>query len=126
MAGLARILSIAALIVHLMVGCCSHHAQGYESKDCSAATGEPTPDGRCTQCLCDHHGTEDCQRCKCFLPSPRRTVAGSVLLRFQTSFAALPDDRLSGAGIASHVRFRATGRLLMPVRLHLANQVLLI
>lgn len=126
MAGLARILSIATLIVHLVVGCCSHHAQGCESKDCSAATSEPTPDGRCPQCLCDHHETEDCQRCKCSLPSPRRAVAGSVLPRSQASIAALTDSGLSGAGIASRERFRATGRLLMPIRLHLANQVLLI
>ena len=53
MAGLSRILSIATLIVHLMVGCCSHHAQGCESKDRSAATSEPTLDGRCPQCGCE-------------------------------------------------------------------------
>jgi len=126
MAGSARILSIAALIVHLMVGCCSHHAQGCESKDCSAATSEPTPDGRCPQCLCDHHETEGCQHCKCSLPSPPRTVAGSALPRSQASITALTDERLFWAGIASRERLRATGHFLMPVRLHLANQVLLI
>lgn len=126
MAGLARILSIATLIVHLMVGCCSHHAQGCESRDRSAATGESTPDGRCAPCLCDHHGTEDCRSSKCSLPFPRRTVAGSALPRSEASLATWTDSGLSGAGIASHERFRATGRLLMPVRLHLANQVLLI
>jgi hypothetical protein len=128
MAGSSRILSIATLIVHLMVGCCSHHAQGCESKDRSAATSDAAPDGLGPQCGCEnsHHGTADCQGGKSSLASPRRTVAGSVIPRFQASFAALPDDQRSGVDIGSRERFRATGRLLMPVRLHLANQILLI
>ena len=125
MAVLSRILSIVTLTVHLMVGCCSDHAQGCESKDCSAATSEPTPDGRSPQCVCDHHETEDCRGGKCSLASPRRTVAGSFTSPFQASFAALPDNQLSGMGIGSREHFWATGHLLMPVRLHLAYHVLL-
>lgn len=125
MAGLSRILSIVTLAVHLMVGCCSHHAQGCERKDCPAATSESTPEGRCSQCACEHRGTEDCQGGKCSLASPRRTVAGSFISPFQAFFAALPDYQLSGVGIGSRERFWATGRFSMPVRLHLANQVLL-
>lgn len=129
MAGLFRILNSATLVVHLMVGCCLHHALGCETQHYSSGTHcDTTLDGQCPQCRRDHshHGTQDCQGGTCSFVSPRRTVGGSFIPPHQASFVALPIDQSSHAGIGTRQRFQATGRLLLPVRLHLANQVLLI
>jgi hypothetical protein len=44
----------------------------------------------------------------------------------QESFAGLPNAHVPQLAIGLHQQSRAMGRLLLPVRLHLANQVLLI
>ena len=126
MDALSRILSIVTLVVHLMVGCCcSHHAHGCESKLCSSPVhSDVASDEQGPQCGCDHshHGTQGCQGLKCSWVSPRRTVSASLIPSFQASFVALPDGQLTRVTIGS----QATSRLLLPVRLHLANQILLI
>jgi hypothetical protein len=130
MTGLSRILSIATLVVHLMVCCCcSHHAHGCESELCSSPVhSDAASDDQGLLCGCDrsHHGTQGCQGAKCSLVPLRRTVGGSHIRPFQASFAALPDGQLTRVAIVSQQQSQATGRLLLPVRLHLANQVLLI
>ena len=127
---LSRILSIGLLVVHLMVCCCcSDRVRGCEGKPCSspihsgAASDKQNP-----QCGCDHshHGTPGCQGVKCSLVSPRRILGGSPIRTFQASLVALPDGQLSRSAIGSLQHSQATGRLLLAVRLHLANQVLLI
>jgi len=57
---------------------------------------------------------------------PSRTVFDSLIPAFQASFAPLFDDLATLGGEASDQHFFPAGRLLPPVRLHLANQVLLI
>lgn len=129
MVRLSRILSIAMLVVHLLVVCCAHHAHGCESKHPSSAThSDATLEGQCPECRCDHshHGPRECQDRKCFLASPRRPVGGSFSPPFQAPFAVLPNAHFSRLAISLHRQSRATGRHLPPVRLHLANQVLLI
>ena len=130
MTGLSRILSIATLVVHLMVGCCcSHHAHGCGSElHSSPVHGEAARDEQCPRCGCDHshHGTQGCQRVKCSLVNPRRTPSGSLVRLFQASFAALPNGQLARAASGSLPHSQASGCLLLPVRLHLANRVLLI
>ena len=130
MGALPRILSIATLVVHLMVGCCccSHHAHDRESNLSSAPVhSDAGPNEQCPRCGCDnsHHGTQGCHGLKCSLASPRRTVSGSLIPPFQASFVALPDGQPTRVAIGSQRHSQATGRLLLPVRLHLANQVLL-
>ena len=130
MGALSRILSIGLLVVHLMVCCCySDHARGCESKLCSSPVhSDAASDEQGPQCGCNHshHGTQGCQGVKCSLVSPRRTVSRSLIPPFQASFVALPDGQLTRVAIGSQQHSQATGRLLLPVRLHLANQVLLI
>ena len=129
MARLSRILIIAMLVGHLMVGCCARHAHACERKLPSSAThGDATLEGQCTECGCNHshHGSRECAGCKCSMASPRRPVAGSFSPKIQTSFAVLTHAHLSRLAIGLQRQSRATGRLLLPVRLHLANQVLLI
>ena len=129
MVRLSRILSIAMLVVHLLVVCCAHDAHGCESKHPSSATlSDATLEGQCPECRCDHshHGPRECPGCKCYLASPRRPVGGSFSPPFQASFAVLSNAHFSRLAISLHQQSRATGRHLLPVRLHLANQVLLI
>jgi hypothetical protein len=129
MAGLCRILIAATLVVHLMVGCCAHHAHGCEGEDrLSPAHHDATHDGQCTESGGDRsqHGAPGCQEVKCSYVSPSRPASDCFVQPSQASFAALLNDLPSLVGIGSGLRFRATGRLLLPVRLHLANQVLLI
>jgi hypothetical protein len=125
----SRTLSIALLVVRLMVGCCTHYVHGCESKHISSATHSgATLEGQCPECGCDHshHGPGECQRPKCSLASPRRPVGGSFSPPLQASFAGLPHAHLPRQAIGLHQQSRTTGHLLLPVRLHLANQVLLI
>ncbi len=129
MSGLLRILTAAVFTAHLTLGCCSHHAHGCEGKDRpSPAHGDATPDGQCPESGSDHshHGPQDCEGAKCSFVSPSRTVSSSFVPPVQASFVALLDDQPSQAGIGSEQHVLAAGRLLLPVRLHLANQVLLI
>ena len=130
MARLPCILSIALLVVHLMVDCCcACRAHGCESEHASAAIcNAETLEVKCPECICDHshHGPRECRGCKCFLTVPRRQVGGSFSLKFQASFAVSTDADFPRPAISLHQRSRATGHLLLPVRLHLANQVLLI
>jgi hypothetical protein len=133
MAGLCRILIAATLVVHLMVGCCAHHAHGCDGMDCSSpAHDHATPDGQCPENGCDHshHGATNCQGERCTFLSPTvsasQAVSDSLTLSFQTVFMALPDDQLPLVGCGPEQLSLASGRLLLPVRLHLANQVLLI
>ena len=129
MARLCRILIAATLVVHLTVGCCSHHAHACEGKDRpSPAHSDATPDGQCHGQSADHshHGAEDCREEKCSFVSPNRTVSDSFVLPLQAFFVALLDDQLPLVGIGREQHTLSSGRLLLPVRLHLANQVLLI
>ena len=129
MAVLGRILIAATLVVHLMVGCCSHHAHGCDGKDCPLpAHGDVTPDGQCPEGGDDHshHGQHDCQGAKCFFVSPSRTVNDSSIQPFQASVAVLLNELPSLVNLNTEQYSLASGRLLLPVRLHLANQVLLI
>ena len=126
---LSRTLSIVLLVVRLMVGCCTHYAHGCESKHTSSATQDAAKlEGQCPECGCDssHHSPGECQRPKCSMASPRRPAGGSSSPPLQASFAGLPNAHLPRQAIGLHQQSRTTGHLLLPVRLHLANQVLLI
>jgi hypothetical protein len=129
MAKLCRIATAAMLAVHITVGCCAHHAHGCEGKDCSSsAHGDATHDGQCPGRGAgnSHHGSHDCHGEKCSFVSPSRTVSDSLVLPFQAFFAPSLDNQLPPVGMGRGRDFLASGRLLLPVRLHLANQVLLI
>ena len=129
MAKLCRIVTAAILVVHLIVGCCAHHAHACDGHGHSpSARGDATSGGRCPESGGDHsrHGPKDCQGAKCSFVSPSRTVSDSFVPPLQASCARLLDDPASPLGVGSEQHSRATGRLLLPVRLHLANQVLLI
>jgi hypothetical protein len=129
MARLCRILIAATLVVHLMVGCCSHHAHASDDRDCPRPPHrDRAPDGPCLGHAPDHahHGPQDCQGEKCSFVSPHRVMSESLVQPFQAFFVALSDDHLPLAGFGPGRPSLASGRLLLPVRLHPANQVLLL
>jgi hypothetical protein len=126
-----RILTAAFLVIHLMVGCCAHHAHACEGQPrTSPPAGDNTlPHGLCPDAHHDHshHGTHDCQGAKCsFVPSPNKTIARLLIQVFEIPTVSLVEDVLASYRRFSGQHICLTGRLLLPVRLHLANQVLLI
>jgi hypothetical protein len=129
MAVLCRILIAATLVVHLTVGCCSHHAHACDAGSCNLpAHGEGAHDGQCPESGADHshHGANDCQGPMCSLVFSSRTVGNLFAGLCQASLAALPDEATAQVVLGHEPCFLSSGRLLLPVRLHLANQVLLI
>jgi hypothetical protein len=129
MAWLVRIFTAATFVVHLTVGCCSHHAHGCEGAfGPSSAQDHATYDGQCPENGSDHshHGPQHCQGEKCSFISPSRTVSDSLSQPFQASVAVLLNDLPLPSGISSGQRFLPMSQHSLPVRLHLANQVLLI
>lgn len=129
MVRLSRILSIALLVVHLVVGCCAHRVRACENQDPSAAThGDATLEGQCPACKCDpsHHGAPEYQDRKFFLAPPRQSVGGLWRAPCQASFAVLPNGQFPRLAISFLGQFGCASHFFPPVRLHLANQVWLI
>jgi len=127
MHGLLHSLTVVALLAHLMLGCCVHHshaaAASIDDHGCCDATHAEVAGGH--ECSDDRHpdyGT--CKGGRCwFLRSP-----GTDAFFWEISpspILVLPDTPaiadVSGAACSF-----SSGRLLLPVRLHLANLVLLI
>jgi hypothetical protein len=127
MIGFFRILTAATLALHLMMGCCWHHAHACELAAASDHGGA-THDGHCSHGGCghSHHGTHQCKGERCSFVSLSRSVNISITFSFQTSSTALLDKQIPGVGSGRQQCIMAAGWLLLPVRLHLANQILLI
>ncbi len=137
MSGLLNNLTAAILVVHLLVGCCAHHAH-----DCRQAcdarhaqgmghdAGAPCDghsSGEPGQTTDHHHGSDECQGGKCsYLRTANDTLAKAFLQPRLTHVTPILADDSALVGVFSEQPALASGRLLLPVRLHLANQVLLI
>jgi len=133
MSRLFRILTAVVFAVHLMVGCCAHHAHACDSQDQSPpAQGAVTTDGQCHESPdsgegAGHpHGPQDCQGDKCSFVLPSQPANNSFVQPLQAFVIVLLTDQSFFVGTGSEQCFFATGWLLLPVRLHLANQVMLI
>lgn len=133
--GLCSHLTVAVLLAHAMLGCCWHHAHACgETHDHLAMSGWQHPSkGN------DHHpaggpdrahhghGRDDCHGAKCSFVISAKDGADSSLFA-SCLFCVLtlpPADRVSVGGVLEP-QFPAAGSLLLPVRLHLLHQVLLI
>jgi hypothetical protein len=129
MAGLWRIVTAALFAAHLVLGCCAHHSHACEVATHSSADN-PADQGTCSHShghLAEHgqHGPHDCQGGRCsFVFRGQADVALDPPL--QAALVCLPDDQTSSGDFHSEQDAPTSGRLLLPVRLHLANQVLLI
>ncbi|MGD0655321.1 MAG: hypothetical protein ABSA16_13330 [Thermoguttaceae bacterium] len=130
MSGSCRILTASMLIFHLMVGCCMHHAHACDDDDQSPpASVVVVPDDQCPAHQPDHshHGRHDCQGVKCsFVRTTDDTVAKSLDQVYKAPAALLFNDVFAPSDDSFERHFFHAGRLLPPIRLYLANQVLLI
>jgi hypothetical protein len=125
---LFRILNTALLVAHFTVGCCAHHAHACEAKGrLSPAQDATSPDGQRPDAADhSHQGPGDCLGSACWVVSPERAVLDGFVPPCRPLVVLPPSKPLSPADLASERRFAPVGRLLLPVRLHLADQVLLI
>jgi hypothetical protein len=129
---LLRILTAVVMMAHLVMGCCLHHAHACENMKCTNPTRETASlEIQCSTNVHDGsshagHGVQKCQGEKCsFIPSS--PTAGSFVMQpFQGLVLSIIDESFALTCSFAEQKFSATGRLLPPVRLHLANQVLLI
>jgi len=132
MAAMLRVATAAILVVHLMLGCCVHHAHACDGQAKSlpnqgpAAADRQFPDAFGGQADHSHHGPQDCQGGKCHVIASSPTVRDWFGQPAQAFAAAPVCDASSLLSIFVEQRFFPTGRLSLPVRLHLANQVLLV
>ena len=128
MAGFCQILTAATLVFHLMVGCCSHHAHACQS-DCGCPSHhDAAREGQCPEgdSHHSHHGADECLGSKCSFIATSRTVTDSPVQPVAATFAVALGDMPAPARLGAERSSRIADHLLWPVRLHLANQVLLI
>lgn len=129
---LFRILTAVVLMAHLLLGCCVHHAHACDdmrhsppirgsaffethcSEDCDKDTDHSNP------------GSQRCQGEKCSFVRPSPVANDSPTQPLSVFIVPLIEGTISPKGIGSEQRFSASGRIPMPLRLHLLNQVLLI
>jgi hypothetical protein len=132
MAVLARVASAAIFIVHLAVGCCAHHAHACDGRSESHSTQglyahhSNCPDDHQGPADHRHHAPHDCQGSTCSVIPASRITSNLLVPLFEAFTAPALSDPPSPVGVLCEQRFFAAGPLPMPVRLHLANQVLLI
>lgn len=130
-------LSAAILVVHLLVGCCAHHAHDCP-QTCDARHSEGTEDDAGAPCdghshdeqgqtTNHHHGPNECHGVKCsFVRTTNETMAKAFFQPCQAHVTPDFDALFASSGVFADQHLYPAGRLLLPVRLHLANQVLLI
>jgi hypothetical protein len=123
------------LTLHTVLGCCWHHAHAC-TQECSTRTAVASPNapaGECgDECAASdgadhsHHGPHECKGNSCvFLNLAGRSALGSTPHSEVPAVSclpcvALPIDTAAGAS------FFAIDALLPPLRLHLAQRVLLL
>lgn len=124
MARIWRIVTAAFLVVHLMVGCCAHHAHACE--DAHAADSASHDEGSGDETDHSHHEPTDCRGASCSFVFTSNHAAVQLLVQTYHTVAVLHDDVPASVNSSNSQRFFLIGLLPLPVRLHLANQVLLI
>jgi hypothetical protein len=131
MAIAGRIACAVILMVHLMVGCCGHHAHACESHVQSPslpnapASDDDCPDHAGLPLEHSHHGSHDCQGTSCSVVLQNRTTA-ELTAEPSEVFAAAIIDGLNPSVDTVSVQRTLPACRLPSVRLHLANQILLI
>jgi hypothetical protein len=138
---LVSLISVAAFLLHLGLGCCAHHAHGGGEGPCEFRTSSTesganhghshdhshdhsAPDSNSPEHPGDSHN--DCHESHCFF-----LVSGKTTVHPDTLIAALPpltlDASIKQSVVPSANWRRDTGdHLQLPVRLHLFHQVMLI
>jgi hypothetical protein len=133
MHGVLSNLTAALLALHTVLGCCWHHAHSDDAQTGAVIASDACHDGHASPsggaadaCGQGHHGSHDCHESKCSFVSTSSPDGNSFAQPFQASVTRLLDDQHPLVGASFEQRLFATGWLLSPVRLHLANQIMLI
>lgn len=132
MGWLIRVLTAVTFAVHMVVGCCVHHAHAYGSPmqaslgHGAAVSHDPCPGTSADATHHAGHGVRICLGEKCSATESSSPDSNWFAQPLQALVAPLLDDQYSQISAGCEQRFFATGWLLPPVRLHLANQILLI
>ena len=114
------------LALHTVLGCCWHHAHACESGgDVQPAQGQ-CPDSFGSGVDHANQGPRACQGGQCSFVSSSSPNSDSFAQPFQAFIILLLNDQHPLVGSGSEQHFFAPGWLQPPVRLHLANQVMLI
>jgi hypothetical protein len=130
-----RIFTAAVFMVHLMVGCCAHHAHACQGDGHGPHGAGAAPMDACagtSGCMISHvhHGAHGCQGASCsFIHSPNGFHLGKPSFQFNP-IAVVPltegESSLFDVSLTPRVFFDPAARFLPPVRLHLLHQMLLI
>jgi hypothetical protein len=127
MAMFFRLLTAATLAIHLLVGCCAHHAHAASAASPRHETNVDACCGHHEQSGDSHSERHGCENEKCsFLRSSDDSPAKFVFQVHRPSVALWHDASVPRLpGIQAAGIFPADD-LFPPLRLHLAHQVLLI
>jgi hypothetical protein len=126
MAKLYRILTAATLAIHMIVGCCGHHAHACDGHE-SPAQSNATHDGFFPGDGCDNsHAATCCQEEKCSFVRLDRPVGNSLAAACLTSSTMLLDGRNPQIDFGPERCSLVSAGAHLPIRLHLAKQVMLI
>jgi hypothetical protein len=124
------------VLAHAVLGCCWHHVHACgEAHDHLALAGwehhwagDDHPSAGCADCSHRGHGRDDCRGVKCSFVVGAKEKPGARLA--VSSFSSAPTapaaDGLAGDARREEHLFFGAGSGLLPVRLHLLHQVLLI
>lgn len=125
MSRLIRILTAVVFTVHLLVGCCAHHAHACECQEGMQPAHGQCPDSHEGKTDHSQHGPQDCQGSQCSFVASISPSSDAFVQPSQAFVTALFTDQTSLVDAGSEQHCFPTGRLLS-VRLYLVNQVLLI
>lgn len=121
-----RIATAVVFAVHLMVGCCWHHAHGDQCRNVATAAQHQCPADHDAQGDGSQHGPFCCQGSKCSFAAPHNS-SGNTLVQFPQLYAvAAQGDLFSPQCEGRHQGGCRSGLPCPTIRLHLVNQVMLI
>jgi hypothetical protein len=122
---LTHYLTLGALLTHLLLGCCWHHAHD-NAPQVASADHDDHPCGSHEQPGRRHHDPQQCQQGKCVFVRPSHDQLTCTPLGSCQAFAlSAPNADLVAVRFPGH-SLPPTGAHLGPLRLHLLNQILLI
>lgn len=136
MRGFLSSLTAVVVFVHAVLGCCSHHSHAcgemHDSLapivgDHCADVRHSSTDGSEARSADDHQGRDDCKGSRCEMVRrgyDRPIELSPFVYQFSGPALHLADQVSNNPFFAQNLC--TNGILLMPVRLHLMNQVLLI
>lgn len=150
MKSIVNLVTVAALLLHFTLGCCAHHAHADEVSEFSGPETVVGQDHNChchgtschssescdeSACVSDSHcpaqGCPDCPgtHCndgQCVFMGAGKTLAGKNVPLVSIPLFVVTPIAIKSVSSEIATAIDSQGRVLLPVRPHLFNQVLLI